>query len=83
MTFAIADYAENHENVTYLHVWLADGYRNHCECENCKKKRPSDFYMMIMNELDAELESRNLDTRIVFIAYVDTMYPPVEVTPPV
>ena len=81
MVKAIADYAENHENVTYLHVWLADGFRNHCECENCKKKRPSDFYMMIMNELDAELESRNLDTRIVFIAYVDTMYPPVEVTP--
>lgn len=79
MVKAIADYAENHENVTYLHVWLADGHHNHCECENCRKARPSDFYMMIMNELDEELTRRSLNTRIVFIAYVDTMYPPVEV----
>lgn len=78
MVKAIADYAETHENVTYLHVWLADGFRNHCECEACRKKRPSDYYMMIMNELDAELERRKLDTRIVFIAYVDTMYAPRE-----
>jgi hypothetical protein len=35
--------------------------------------------MMIMNELDEELTRRSLNTRIVFIAYVDTMYPPVEV----
>lgn len=78
MVKAIADYAQSHENVTYLHIWLADGFRNHCECEDCRKKRPSDFYMMIMNELDEELTRRNLDTRIVFIAYVDTMYAPRE-----
>ena len=78
MVKAIADYAQTHGNVTYLHVWLADGTRNHCECEACQKKRPSDFYMMIMNELDEELKRRNLDTRIVFIAYVDTMYAPRE-----
>ena len=75
----IADYAENAANVSYLHVWLADSRRNHCECENCTKMRPSDFYMMIMNELDQELTARALDTRIVFIAYVDTLFPPEQV----
>ena len=29
-----------------------------------------------MNELDEELTHRNLDTRIVFIAYVDTLFAP-------
>ena len=72
----IADYAQSHANVDYLHIWLADATRNHCECGECRKLRPSDYYMMIMNELDAELTKRSLDTRIVFIAYVDTLYAP-------
>ena len=75
----IADYAQNAPNVSYLHVWLADSKRNHCECEPCRKLRPSDFYLMIMNELDEELTARNLDTRIVFIAYVDTLFQPQQV----
>jgi len=78
MAKAIADYAENHKNVTYIHVWLADGHNNHCECEECKKLNPSDYYMMIMNELDEELTARKLDSKIVFIAYVDTMYAPLQ-----
>ena len=38
--------------------------------------RPSDWYMMIMNEIDEKLEAAGLDTRIVFIAYVDTLWGP-------
>ena len=75
----IADYAQAATNVSYLHVWLADSKRNHCQCAECSKLRPSDFYLMIMNELDAELAARKLDTRIVFIAYVDTLFPPQQV----
>ena len=76
----VADYAETHHNIDYLHVWLSDGSMNHCECEECQKMRPSDWYMMIMNELDEELTRRNLDTRIVFISYVDTMFAPEHIT---
>ena len=76
MAKSIVDYAKNHRNVDYLHVWLADGKRNHCECEACQKARPSDFYLMIMNEVDELLTQAGLDTRIVFIAYVDTMFAP-------
>ncbi|MBR4863182.1 MAG: DUF4838 domain-containing protein [Oscillospiraceae bacterium] len=76
MADAVVAYAKSHSNVDYLHVWLADGTHNHCECEECSKMRPSDWYMMIMNEIDEKLEKEGLDTRIVFIAYVDTLWGP-------
>ncbi len=76
MAKAIADYAEKHQNVDFLHVWLADGSCNHCECDECRKMIPTDYYMMIMNELDEMLTARNLATRIVFICYVDTLWGP-------
>ncbi len=72
----ISDYAEASSNVDYLHVWLADGHNNHCECEECRKKIPTDWYVMTMNELDEELTKRKLNTRIVFICYVDTTWAP-------
>lgn len=73
----VADYAENHENVTYLVVGLADGTDNHCECEECRKKTPSDFYVMLLNEADRELTRRGLDTKIAFTSYSNTVWPPV------
>jgi len=76
----IANYAQKNSHVTYLHVWLADLSHNHCECENCRKKTPSDWYVMIMNELDEELTARGLSTRVVFIAYVDTLWKPREIS---
>ena len=80
MADGIVNYAKKHKNVDYLHVWLADAKHNHCECEECRKLPPSDFYLMMMNELDEKLTSEGLDTRIVFIAYVDTMFPPEKIT---
>ncbi|MBR2080343.1 MAG: DUF4838 domain-containing protein [Oscillospiraceae bacterium] len=80
MADAVVAYAENHSNVDYLHVWLADLDNNHCECEECQKMRPSDWYMMIMNEIDEKLTAKGMDTRIVFIAYVDTLFAPEKVT---
>ena len=72
----VADYAENHQNVDYLHVWLGDAPYTHCECDECAKMRPSDWYIMMMNELDEILTERKLDTRIVFICYLDTYFAP-------
>ena len=73
---SIVDYAEASTNVDYLHVWLADAHNNHCECDECRKKTPSDWYVMLMNELDEELTKRELSTRVVFICYVDTTWAP-------
>lgn len=71
----VVAYAKNHQNVDYLHIWLADAHNNHCECEECQKKITSDWYIILMNEIDAALTAENMDTRIVYICYYDTIYP--------
>ena len=75
-TKCVADYADSHSNIDFLHVWLADGSDKQCECEECKKKTPSDWYMMQLNEVDEEMTRRGNDMRITFIAYCDTMWAP-------
>lgn len=74
----IADFAEKNPQVTMMNVSLGDGSMNHCECPECQKLRPSDFLVMILNELDEELTRRGLDTKISFSNYVDQMFPPVQ-----
>ena len=74
----VADYAERHKNIDLLHVWLADEANNHCECENCQKKTATDWYVLLLNELDELMSARNIDTKIVFLSYVDTSWAPVE-----
>ena len=70
------DYARHHSNVDYLHIWLADSKNNHCECENCTVKRPSDWCVVLLNEIDEAFTKAGIDTKIVFIAYMDTSWPP-------
>ncbi len=72
----VVEYSRNHSNVDYLHLWLADLDNNHCECEECVKKTPSDWYVILLNEIDEKLTEAGLDTRIVFISYVDTTFAP-------
>lgn len=72
----VADYAEKSTNSDYLHVWLGDGANNQCECEACLKRTVSDWYVIMLNEIDEELTRRKLNTRIVFIAYTDTTWAP-------
>lgn len=72
----VAKYAAANPEVDYLHFWLADGGNHYCECTECRKARPSDFYVMMLNDLDALLMKRNLSTRIVFLIYVDLLWPP-------
>ena len=76
----VADYALSHSNSDYLHVWLADDRNNHCECDECQKKIPTDWYVMLLNEIDEELTKRNLNTRVAFIAYRETAFAPETVT---
>ncbi len=72
----LADYAAAHPEVDVLHVWLGDGLNNHCECAACRGLRPADWYVRLLNALDARLADRGLPTRIVFLVYFDLLWPP-------
>jgi len=72
----VAEYCEMNAHVSYLHVWLGDSLNHTCECEECKKRTHSDWYVILLNEIDAELTKRNLDNRLVFAACYESLFPP-------
>ncbi|MCF0135355.1 MAG: DUF4838 domain-containing protein [Lachnospiraceae bacterium] len=76
---AIGQYAVENPQIDVIHFWLADGNNNHCECENCRKKRPSDWYAMMLNQVDAELAKVNSPAKVVFLIYVDLLWEPQEI----
>ena len=76
MTDGIVEYCKKNPQVKYLHFWLADAVNNHCECAECRKMRPSDYYVLMLNELDEKLTREGLDTKIVFLLYLDLTFPP-------
>jgi hypothetical protein len=73
---SIADYAAAHPEVDVIHFWLGDGLNNDCECAACRVLRPADWYVRLLNALDARLSDRGLPTRIVFLIYFDLLWPP-------
>ena len=78
VTNSIVHHAETNPSVDYIHFWLSDGFNGHCECEECRKKTPSDWYTIQLNEIDEALSEKGLDSKIVFIAYLDTVWAPLE-----
>ncbi len=78
MTDAIVKYAQENPDVDVIHFWLADGTNNNCECSLCAQKRPSDWYVDMLNELDEKLTKANLPVRIVFLVYVDLLWQPLQ-----
>lgn len=76
VTDNIVEYCKNHPDLSYLHFWLGDGTNNNCECDNCRQMRTSDYYVQMLNELDAKLTKENLDTKVVFLLYVDLLWKP-------
>ena len=78
MARAVAGYAASHRDEKVVHVWLGDGMNNNCECPGCQKALPADFYVMLLNEIDRLLSAGCLETRIVFLAYVDLLWAPLK-----
>ncbi len=72
----LVEYLERKPYVDFLHVWLSDSRNNHCECDECRKMIPSDYYVMFLNELDEALTAKGIDTKVVFIMYTDTYWAP-------
>ncbi len=73
---AIVEHCTEHPEVHYLHFWLADGTNNHCECESCRTMRPAGWYVRMLNELDAAMTEAGVATKVVFLIYVDLLWPP-------
>jgi len=72
----IVETAEKNPLIDQISVSLADTSHYHCECEECQKKRPSDWYMMILNEVDEMMTKKGLSTIVQLSAYVDNMFAP-------
>ncbi len=73
----VCNFAAEHPEIDYLHVWLGDSFANFCECDDCAAMTPTDWYVLLLNEIDAELTRRGSEQKIVFLAYFELMYPPV------
>lgn len=72
----VYEYVLAHPECDYLHVWLADAFSNFCECENCRDITPTDWYIKLMNEVDALLTKNGSKQKIVFLVYFELLYPP-------
>ncbi len=79
VTDAIVEYLKGHPETDILHFWEADGINNHCECEECQKRLPSEWYVTMLNELDEKLTAENIDAKIVFLIYCDLLFAPKDV----
>jgi len=71
-------YLKEKPSIDYLQIWLADNRDNDCECEECQKGTPTDFYVMLLNEIDEAFTKNNIDAKIVFILYNSTMAAPLK-----
>lgn len=72
------DFCKRNRKVDYLHIWLADAANNHCECKKCAEKRPSDWYLTLLNEIDDKLTKSGIKTKIVFLLYMDLLWEPLK-----
>lgn len=72
----VVSYALEHPEADVLAFCLADGEHNHCECEDCIKMRPTDWYFILLNEIDEALTRANCCTKICFAAYLDLLWLP-------
>lgn len=72
----VVQYALEHPEVDILHFWLSDGVNNHCECPECRKMSPADWYSKLVNAVSHRLGELDCKTRIVFLCYSNTLWAP-------
>ncbi len=77
---AVVDYIQKNPQADVLHLWLADDSNNQCECAACREKRPADWYLILLNEVDRLMGENGLSQKVVFLLYVDLLWPPVTET---
>ena len=72
---AVADYCEEHPDITHIFVFLADQRNNFCECDVCRSKRPSDWAINLYNQIDEEMTRRGIETCIGVSPYNEISWP--------
>ncbi len=72
----VLEYARQSTNVHCLKIGLADYMNNHCECEECRKMRPSDWLLVLENEVDEAMQKEGLPQKLGFSIYSDTSWEP-------
>ncbi len=83
----VVEYVKENPSCDYLHLWLADGTNNSCECENCRRDRqgrnlrPSDHYVTLLNRIDERLKEIDSPVKLVMLLYVDLLWAPVVTKP--
>lgn len=75
---SVVEYCRENPEIDFVHLWMGDGANNHCECAECRVKRPSDWYVTLLNEVDAKMTAAGLPQKIVFLIYVDLLWEPIE-----
>lgn len=79
LTDIIVTYAEEHPEISYLHIWLADEFNNICECQACKQTTLSDQYLDLLNKTAAAFSAKGLTSKMVFLLYQELLWPPTKV----
>ena len=68
--------AKQNPHYSNIACCLADLRRNHCECEECQKLHPTDFLVMIVNDIDEIFTREGIPTKLSFSTYVDQQFAP-------
>ncbi len=74
----IVNYAKENKYGDIIHIWLADAFNNHCECEKCKKLSPTDWYVECLNVIDKSLAKEGFENKIAFLLYFELLWPPIK-----
>ena len=72
----IVDMAKKNPHYSNIACCLADLRRNHCECEECQKLHPTDFLVMMVNDIDEIFTREGIPTKLSFSTYVDQQFAP-------
>lgn len=76
----VCNYASQHPEIDILAFWLGDDINNWCECDECRKRHPSDWYVSMVNRLAAKLYEVAPAMKLEIIAYTNIMELPIEET---
>lgn len=76
ITDSVVAFLKKHPETDVLSFCLSDGDDNTCECEGCRSKRFTDFYVMMLNDIDRKLSAEGINTKIAHEAYCNLLFPP-------